>query len=186
HLVVAVMLTSAVASTTMQFTSSKSFFRWQLERRGINLNRGRNQSLLLSTSVESLVSASFSRVAVDTTLREARSRMVGDRVAIAVATDDSGYAGCVPINRLLSSELDDNPESPLQPFLSGRDFFVTGETSLNGALELLDQHQLDCVPVVQEIKSGRIEVRGVLYRSDVLRAYNDALRKARDEEYGVT
>ena len=185
HLVIAVMLAAAVASTMMQCSPHKSFFRWQLEQRGINLNLGRNQNLLLVNTVASSVSQSFSRINLAATLGEARRQLVRDRVSVLLVVDDNDYLlGSVSLNQLLSSEVDADPDTSFEEYLADADCAVTSDTSLNGALELLDQHQVECVPVVEAGDDGA-KVLGVVYRSDLLHAYNDALRRARDEEYGV-
>ncbi len=184
HLVAAVMLASAVASTFMQYSPHKSFFRWQLEQRGINLNQGRNQSLLMSNTVESLISQSFSRFRAVGSVGEARRQLVGDRVTILLALDGENLVGSISLNHLLGVETGDVPDSPLAEHLCGREFSITCDTSLNGALQLLDQQQADCVPAIAREGHGD-RVLGVVYRADILHSYNAALRDARDEEYGV-
>ena len=183
-LVAAVMLASAIASTVMQYSPYTSFFRWQLQSRGINLNSGRNQSLLMTTTIESVISASYSRVAAEGSLRESRSTLVGDGVSILVAMDGDTFVGSASLASLLSGEVDAVPESPLRPHLLARDYSVGAQTSLNGALQLMDREDRDCVPVL-ESDGATDSVLGVVFRNDILRAYNDELRKARDEEYGV-
>ncbi|MEM7207363.1 MAG: chloride channel protein [Pseudomonadota bacterium] len=184
QLVVAVMLAAAIASTVMQQSPHSSFFRWQLQQRGINLNRGRNQSLLMTTKVETIVSSSFSRVDASVSLREARSQMVGDGVAVVLAFESEQFIGSATLGRLSSNKVQDDPETDVVPHLLASSFAITRQTSLNGAMALMDQYQIDCVPVIDP-EGGSAGPYGVVYRGDVLRAYNDALRAARDEEYGV-
>ena len=185
HLIAAVMLTSAIASSVMQFSPHKTFFRWQLEQRGINLNIGRNQNLLMANTVKSLVSQSFSRVGPDSSLGESRRQLVRDRVSILLVVDeDDRLVGSATLHDLMSSEIEDDPDAPVTGHLRDNSFSLTTTTSLNGALELFDLHRTDCAPVVGD-DNGKLEVIGVVYRGDVIHNYNEALREARDEEYGV-
>ncbi len=189
HLVIAVMLTSAIASTLMQYSPCKSFFRWQLEQRGINLNLGRNQSLLMSITIDKLVTQNFGRIDCTRSVGEARRQLLENHTGILVVFGDGQFMGSLASIRLAPASLvstpsDSSSDATLETYISDPAFSVTANTSLNGALQLLDQWQLNCVPVLTD-SGGEREVLGVVYRGDILRAHNEALCRARDEEYGV-
>jgi CIC family chloride channel protein len=182
HLTVGVMLAAAVASTLMQAAGARSFFRWQLKQRGIDIVAGRDQSLLLSSNIDELVSKHFSRVSAWVTLNEAQTSLLteGTRVALLVEGENQ-LCGSLALREALAAMRECGGDS--EALASARDASVCVplHSSLNGALEAMRTHDLHYMPVVEEVEE-RKRVVGVIFRDQVLDACNRVLREARAEE----
>lgn len=186
HLTVAVMLAAAMASTVMQATGNRSFFRWQLAQRGIDVVAGRDQGLLVASSIEPLVRSDFSRVPALMSLEQVQQRLLDEGVRIAVLVGaENQLRGSLSLSELLHASVSEGLHSAALDVANAADVRVPVHTSLNGALDAMRSHDLPYLPVIDELE-GAGEVIGVIYRDQVLDACNQALREARAEESGLS
>src|SRR5690606_14520262 len=76
-LTLALMISTAIASLLVQQLHGHSFFTWQLARRGVRVQGGRDIGLLREVKVRSLLDRAATRVAPDTPLAEVRTAFAG-------------------------------------------------------------------------------------------------------------
>lgn len=185
--ILAVMLASAIASTTMMYQPYSSFFRWQLGQRGVNIVAGRDQSLMRSETIDRLVSQRFSTVGEQAHVEEAMARCGRERLEVVVALDAHGaLLGSMAVAEMVALVDEQDEEGGLfGAYAHGPELSLRRGSSLSGALDVMASHQSDYLPVVSEDAEGRLQLGGVLYQTDVLRRYNQLLEQARADEFGV-
>ncbi len=184
-LVIAVMLAAAMASTFMQLMPHSSFFRWQLARRGVNLNTGRDQGLLRTKTIDEFVTQNYIRVEQGATLSAVESSMYAHRRYIAVVIDEQGdFVGSLSTDELAAGVVS-NREASCTAAMNAAGHAIPHSTSLLAALQFLNELDTNYAPVTKTGDDSE-EVVGVIYRSDVLKALYEMMRAARSEEYGVT
>ncbi len=185
-LVIAVMLASAMASTCMQLMPYGSFFRWQLAKRGINLNTGRDQSLLRTRTIDKLVSANYIEIAPEATLADVEAAMFAVKHYVAVIIDsDQRFTGSLSTDEIYSAVAEFGRDEVCEKVANSPAHAVPTSTSLLAALQTLNELDAHYAPVTR-VGEDHTEVVGVIYRSDVLSALYELVRQARSEEYGVT
>ena len=184
-LVIAVMLAAAMASTFMQLMPHSSFFRWQLARRGINLNTGRDQGLLRTKTIDEFVTQNFIRVEPGATLAAVEASMYAHRRYIAVVvSEENEFTGSLSTDELAVGVVNDR-EATCDSAMNSAEHAIPHSTSLLAALQFLNERETNYAPVTKTGEESE-EVVGVIYRSDVLKALYEMMRAARSEEYGVT
>ncbi|OED40635.1 hypothetical protein AB833_11220 [Chromatiales bacterium (ex Bugula neritina AB1)] len=185
-LVIAVMLASAMASTFMQVMPHGSFFRWQLHRRGINLQTGRDQSLLRTRNIDKLVTQNYIRVAAQTSVTKVEEAMYASKHYIAVLENDQKeFVGSLSTDDVVACAATSGRDVHCELAKNDTEHVIPQSTSLLAALQKLNDLESTYAPVVRT-GGETVEVVGVIYKSDVLNAMYDMVREARSEEYGVT
>jgi CIC family chloride channel protein len=185
-LVIAVMLASAMASTCMQVMPYGSFFRWQLQRRGINLHIGRDQSLLRTRNIDEFISDKFIVASSADSLSELQHAMGAAGQHYAIVNDENGvFCGGVSAADIVNGRASIGQTALCEQVLSSTADVLPVSTSLLAAQQKFnDLNNRHCLPVTRTGEGG-LEVVGVVYRDDVLFALYDLMREARSEEYGA-
>lgn len=184
-LVVAVMLASAMASTFMQMLPHGSFFRWQLKKRGINLHTGRDQSLMRTQTIDNLVRQNYIMVSALTSLADVESAMLAEGRYVAVVVSSEGdYCGSLSTDEIVLGGSEAGRARACEGVMRGVQHAIPDSTSLLAAQQTFNELGSSYAPVVRTGENG-VEVLGVIYKSDVLRALFELVRAARSEEYGA-
>lgn len=182
-----VMTAAAFASTVMQTGKHGSFFRWQLARRNINLSRGRDISLLMTHRVENLISQDYLLVEPGITTGELESRLGQERQRLALFVDDGDvFRGSVNLSRLISHAIDKGMKSPALDATLPADYAITPLTNIVAAVQAMAEHKLEFIPVVSRDNHKTPRLLGVVTKSDLLAEHYDVVKRAREEEFGVT
>ncbi len=190
QVVVGIMLAVAMASTVMLSMPYHSFFRWQLQQRGVNITTGRDQALLRSATVaglasEKMISSDQNSLAVEVIQQLALSR---ERIVVAL-DEHERYVGVISLDELhfFQAEEMDNSMTPtvLKAVLHRADYYVLESTSLQGTLDMMVSEGLEYIPVLSVQGSDQRSVVGIVWHDEILVAYNKMLRQARAEEYGI-
>lgn len=182
-----VMTAAACASAVMQLGRHASFFRWQLSQRNISLSDGRDISLLMTYQVKNLVTHNFLVVDLDLTTGELESRMGREREHLAVFVDDEGeFQGSVSLSLLISHAIEHGMKSPAHDAALGREYAISSSTNIVTAVQSMAEQKLDFIPVVDHTGERRYELLGVVTKSDLLAEHYDAVKRAREDEFGVT
>ena len=181
---IAVMLAAVLATFLSQRFVGKSFFHWQLKRRGIDLGGGRPQHLLRERRVRDVMSQNFEAVPHDAGLAEMKSLLLDSPFgAFFVVDDDGRLVGALAFDdlRLVAREQD------LENLVNARD------VCRSGPVVLLAQQTLGDVVAHFDatgeehfaVLAGRDnpQVIGVVSHKDVLLAHNRALIQAHAEEH---
>jgi len=182
-----VMTAAAFASTVMQSGKHGSFFRWQLARRQVNLTSGRDISLLMTHRVEHLITKEYLVAKSDTTAGELESNMGLNRQRITVLIDeDDQFVGSVNLSLLISHAIANGMDSPAIEAALDTSYSITAMTNIVTAVQTMAEKKLEFVPVVQTLDGGKISLLGVVTKSDLLAEHYDVVKRAREDEFGIT
>lgn len=182
-----VMTAAAFASTVMQAGEHGSFFRWQLARRNINLSRGRDISLLMTHKVESLVTQQYLIVVDTISTGELEARMGAQRQRLAVFVDENGiFQGSVSLSLLISHAIENGMESPALDAALDSDYSITPITNIVTAVQRMAQLQQEYLPVLDRSAPEHPVLIGVVIKSDLLAEHYDVVKRAREDEFGIT
>lgn len=182
---IAVMFAAAMASTTMQLSSHTSYFRWQLSNRGVNITTGRDQSLLRTKTLESLVKRECSFISINDKIIDTERQLSRERHLVSVLLNESNeLLGSASLRHLVSASIDHGFDAYTASVLNPAEVSVSEHTNLVAALQTMAEHSLDYLTVVTDVETNR-QFKGVVYRSDLMKAYYNVVRDARAEEFGV-
>ena len=183
---IAAMIAVSVASvTTQQVFGGKSFFNWQLDKRGLDLGGGRARQVLAARHAEDVMADDFHIVGEHITMDLIRQ-------TLRDSTDDHIFV--VDGNNRLTGSLsftdikDIAFESGLDHLINARDaarphpVYVDRQESLEKVLNIMDASGLLYVPVVDTIENMRVV--GLVHHRRVLTEYNKALLDMHAEEHG--
>lgn len=182
-----VMTAAAFASTVMQSGKHGSFFRWQLARRNVNLSRGRDISLLMTHRVENLVSDDYLLVSEPVTLGELSSRMGSQRKRVAVFVDEEDiFKGSASLSMLITYAIEHAMDKPAIDAALDADYAITSMTNIVTAVQSMAEQQHEYIPVVDRTEKRRPQLVGVVTKSDLLSEHYDVVKRAREDEFGIT
>ncbi len=181
---IAVMVATATASVIVQQVLGKSFFHWQLERRGLNLRGGRARHLLQALTVRHVMAHDYNLIHEGTTIGGIKRMMGSLPPGDFVVTDDQDrLIGTFTFTDLREVAFD----AALEELIIARDVaharspVVTSDEDLERALRLMEIAGEDQLAVVDDLEGRR--VIGIVHHKDVLRALNRALLEAQAEEH---
>lgn len=173
QIIVALILTCMVSNNVARVLMTDSIYTMRHTKNGINLHGGREQSILQSLTVreimktdhepiprwlplDAVVKAVLSREETDFFVTDEEGMLVGD-INLHVIKDvltDQGLGSLVLADDLMLTGI----------------VFLTPETNLAEAMKLMSHRHVDVLPVVHGATNKTF--LGVLYRSDLIDAYN--------------
>ena len=74
----------------------------------------------------------------------------------------------------------------LELCMAPKDVAVGSATNIVNALNLMADRQLDYLPVVDDLNTDEPKIKGVLLKNDLLTAHYDVVKKARQDEFGIS
>lgn len=183
---VAVIVAVVIASIITEQVFGGSFFLKQLDRRGLNIRRGREAGLLAQIHVGDVMTTSaFSKVALDVPIGDLREKLLTAPHGQLVVVDEGGIIrGTITLSDLSDAAFDHSVDS----LLKAVDVMRTGppvltpDTDLDGALKLMESVHEEHIAVVDG--KSTMKLVGVVNEVEVMLAYNRALMRARAEEHG--
>ncbi len=183
ELTIAVMIVAVLASMLTWRLAHRSFFIWQLERRGIDLGTAQEAALLLSVTVHDLISSDYVTVPKATSLGELRRLVAYERPqALLVVDEAQRLHGYVMPADLLRATLDGKGDACAADIAHISENVVLSHASLERALKLMAVEEQEYLPVVDDTQERR--VIGVIFHRDLVQAHNRALLEARAQERG--
>lgn len=182
-----VMTAAAFASTMMQSGRHGSFFRWQLARRNINISGGRDISLLMTRRVENLITHRYLLADADLTTGELESRMGLEREHLAVFVDqDDVFKGSVSLSLLISHAIENGMDAPAIDAAVSEKYAITPLTNIVTAVQCMAEQAQEFIPVVDHPVAQQPRLLGVVTKSDLLAEHYDVIKRAREDEFGIT
>lgn len=182
-----VMTAAAFASTTMQLGKHASFFRWQLARRNINLTDGRDVSLLVTRQVRSRISNRYAVVGPDVTAGELESLMGNDRQRLALFVDEEQcFLGSINLSGLISHAIAEGQGSLAMDAALPASYAISPNTNIVSAVQAMAEQDVEYVPVLDDTQPETPVLCGIVMKSDLLAEHYDALKRARQDEFGIT
>jgi len=161
----------------------RSLFDVQLRMRGFDLSGGRDKAMLDHRLIESYVTRDYTALAPDTSLREARSRLLETHRHEGYVVDAGGYyVGTVKLEELVSSEENGGigPETAVARLARPEALILTEKTSVWAAMEQMGDFVGESIPVLAEGGDGRM--LGVVFEASIVKAYLDTVNDIRREE----
>lgn len=181
-----VMTAAAFASTVMQIGEHGSFFRWQLAKRQINLSRGRDISLLMTHKVENLISDDYLLSDSDVTVGELSARMGSQRQRVVVFKDEDVFVGSASLSMIVAYSIEAGMDSPAIEAAIGANYSVSIMTNIVTAVQNMAEREHEYIPVLDRSNSEKPTLLGVVTKSDLLSEHYDVVKRAREDEFGVT
>ena len=173
---IAVMIAAAVASVVTQRIPGKSFFHWQLERRGIDIGRDRARGLLHSIAVREVMEQSVRLMPPAPTRAEVRALLrAAPRGVFFVVDGEDRLCGALTLDDLGDIVFGDGDEDPVDAVALARrnDAAVLADDSVERALAVMDERGVELLPVIDDAKTRRVV--GLVRRAAILAAHNRAL-----------
>jgi len=184
-LTLGVMTAAAFASTFMQTGRHGSYFRWQLACREIDIQRGRDTSLLTGEACAALVSDRWAGTDAAITVGELEGRMGSERQRVALFLDERGrLIGSANLSMLIVHAIAEGMDSPAIEAALDADYAIRPSTNIVAAVKHMAERQLEYVPVTDG--QGSAVPLGVVFRADLLEAHYDVVKRAREDEFGIT
>ena len=183
---VAVMVAVVIASVVTQQVFGGSFFLKQLDRRGLNIRRGREAGLLAQIHVGDVMTTSaFSKVALSLPISDLREKLqTAPHGQLVVVDEDGVIRGTITLSDLSDAAFDHSVDSLVKAVdvMRMTPPVLTPDTDLDGALKLMEDVHEEHIAVVENKQTMKLV--GVVNEVEVMLAYNRALMRARAEEHG--
>lgn len=180
---IAVMIASAMASTTSTLVGQRSFFHTALAARNIFLEGGRATYLLKSARVRDHMDRDFVTLNEAASGHDARDILLMQNGAILIVTSDDGrMVGTLALQDLPRDIFDDNrADNYITSQLVRTDIPVTfPDDALETALKHLDSHMDPVIPVVSNADSAIVV--GLIRHRTVMSEYNRALLESHGQD----
>jgi CIC family chloride channel protein len=182
---IAVMIATSIASIITQQTHGRSFFTWQLERRGIVVSGGQDVGLLRTIRAQDVMSDVFETIAPEAPIVTVRERLQeAPWGELFVVDGDGRLAGIIAFSDLHEAAFDTSRDAELTaldvarrrpPVLDADDLLESAVKAYGASGEVI-------LAVVEDPESMRLI--GVAPEHEVMVAYHRALDQARAEERG--
>ncbi len=185
QLSIAIMVTTAIASTIYRQVAGPSFFQGQLERRGLDLRDGRAGHILKSMRVRDVMRTDHRTVKDDQSIEDVRLLMsLSPHASLFVCDSANEFQGVItPIGLQQHLEkADDNEPALASAMATIPGQLIYQSDPLQVALSLMEATGEDLAPVLEDQEHPTII--GLIRYRDALGAYNRALLEERDEEHG--
>lgn len=183
---IAVMITVGIATLITKQLTDRSIFQQQLAARNVDMSENKALRYLKFRQVRSIMDREFTEVAADATMLELRGIIsnTGHDKVVAFNPDDHSFIGRIEFSDLKPHMFGDITHDPATAgelaIRNGAVIFP--DSSLKAALSIMTKSNLECIPVIDTATETRLV--GLLYYSDLLREYNEALLHMQNEEQG--
>ena len=185
QLTIGVMIATVIASLITRQAFGFSFFTWQLDRRGLNLRKGREQGLLRAGHVCDVMHGDQMTVPAAAQMPDIRKALLQCRYGELFVIDEDGRLhGTIMLSDLADSAFDTDLDAVLnaEDVCRNHPPVLAEADDLEAAMALMDSVQESIVAVIDNRDDQRLT--GYVRQRDVVRAYDRALMQARAEEYG--
>lgn len=185
ELTIAVMVATVIASVVTQQVHKRSFFVWQLERRGVSIRGGHQTGLMRRVKVSSVMDHRYSAVAPETPIAQVRLKLqAAPWGELFVVDEDGALTGIITYADLHEAAFDTSHDSELIASNVARSVPAALQIGdhLENAVKVFNLTGEPHIPVVADKKS--MTMRGLVHEHEVMLAYQRALNQARAEERG--
>ncbi len=173
-LTVAVMIGTTMANLVLRQLGCTSFFHWQLASRNVDVRQDRSKQLLHTHSIETLITQQFGMARPTQSLSQGCNTLAESTYYILfLVNDDGSLSGSLRSKHLMAAMVQNNPEMKMDQLALSRRVSVLPNTSLQIALELMAEHDINYLPVVKDF--DQYEVEGIVYQVDLLDYANHSL-----------
>lgn len=179
-----VMLAVVFAGMTSHILFPYSYFRFQLSKRGVDLNVGREVQILRSRTIAEVVSTQYSSISPRTTVEQAEDIRLEDSEADLLVVDSDGrLCGYITLFDLVRARREGRGKAPVGDIAELPPLILDVGKNLHETMQALRDFIGISVPVVEDQESMRLV--GIIYENTIIDAYSVAIEEARREERGV-
>ncbi len=180
YTVILPMMASCILATLVQKTIlNGSIYTLSLSRKGIDIDAGREIGILSSLRVRDIMDEHFTAVPPGASYESVlRKCLTGTSNYLYVVDDDNRLEGVISFSDLKEFVF----EEGLKDLVLARDLAnqnlvcVTPDESLASSLNKFSFIDMEQLPVVDRL-DGKIEMKGVITRNQLLRAYRQEMLK---------
>ena len=184
-LTIAVMIATALASLITQQVHGRSFFTWQLERRGISVKGGQEVGLMQSIKVSSVLDSTYATVGPDCPLAEVRTQLQEAPWGELFVVDGEGrLTGTVIFSDLHEAAFDTSHDAEwtVENVSRKHPVVLAIDDDLATAVNTYGVSGEVHLPIVES--RDTMKMLGVAHEHEVMLTYHRALDQARAEERG--
>lgn len=172
-LILPIMVSCIISSNIMRFFSGHSIYFQELLCQGINIQHGREVSILNSILVESIMSREVVCIPKETPFKNILKTISYSQNLYFPVTDQEGcMTGIISFSDIREVFFEKHLEELIvADELATKDVvYLTPKQNLNQALEVFSEMDVEQLPVVREDDSARVV--GMLNQADVINVYN--------------
>jgi CIC family chloride channel protein len=174
RIILPLMIAVALSMLVSEALSKDTIYTLKLRRRGIDLRAGRDTDLMRVVPVAQAMSAHVPTASSEFTIPEAMAILDRDSERARLVVGARGQLeAIVTLKDLERAVLDNNPGLTLGQVATRPVTTVTANEPLSRAVHTMGMRDVGQVPVVARSDPGH--VIGLLRRSDVVRAYSQAM-----------
>jgi CIC family chloride channel protein len=185
ELTIAVMVATVIASLVTQQVHVRSFFVWQLERRGLSVAGGQEAGLMRDAHVRQIVDPQADVIDAEAPISEARTRLnEASWGCLYVIDDKRRLVGTLSYSDLGEFAFDTSRDAEFSvgKLAQVNPKVLAEDDDLEAAIEQHLKEKEPHLPVVNSRDAMRFV--GISHEHAVLAAYQQALKEARAEERG--
>ncbi len=182
-LTIAVMMATVISSFITLQVFGRSFFTWQLERRGVSVKGGQDIGLLKSIRIGNLMDQKFHTIAPETPIAEVRPKLQAAPWGELFVVDvERRLTGVITFADLSDAAFDTSHDAELSAadVARRRPVVLHVDDDLEAAVRTYGRSGEAHLPVVDSDK--RMTLLGIAHEHEVVIAYQRALAQARGEE----
>ncbi len=185
-LTIAVMIATSLSTVITQQVHGKSFFMWQLERRGVEIRGGREASLMRTMKIGDMVIRNVATIAPDAALALVRCEIRKTKLGqLFVVDENRRFKGSISYMELadgLDLQEERGEEITAIEIARTKAVQLDEDANIEQALQAHGASGEVYIPVVNN--SEDCVLIGVIHEHDVALAYKKAMEQARAEERG--
>ncbi len=185
RLTIAVMIATAIASLLTKQVFGRSFFTWQLERRGVSVKGGQDIGLLRSIKVGAVMDNRYQTISGDAPIATVREKLqAAPWGELFVVDKDLRLTGTITYSDLHEVAFDTSHDAELVADSVARHHptVLSVDDDLETAVKVYGASGEAHLPVVDG--NGRMRLLGIAHEHEVFVAYHRAVDQARAEERG--
>ncbi len=186
RIILPLMLTVGIATLISQrMLKGESIYTLKLTRRGVRLQRGRDEDIMESVTVEEVMSRDFNSIGQEATLDELSTLFIEThRHGFPILDQNRRLAGIVSIGDLDLANQNSLPleTTAIEIGTPREDLLVaTPDESMGDALARMGTRGMGRLPVVDPDDPNKL--LGIVRRDDITRSYSIALARRADLQY---
>lgn len=182
---IAVMIATAIASVITQQTQGRSYFGWQLLRRGVVVRGGQEIGLLRAIRARDVMDGGYETLSPETPIAAVRSRLQAAPCGELFVVDAAGrLTGVIAYSDMHEAAFDTSRDAEMtaKDVARNRPTVLQADDDLEAAVKAYGASGEVFLPVVDHRDTRRII--GIAHEHKVMLAYHRALDQARAEERG--
>lgn len=184
-IILPLMMTAIVANIFAGWLEKESIFTWILTKQGVRIHKGAEESVLEKLRVGDVMLSQVTTFREDTPFRHIlESVKLAKHTYFPVLDKDECLVGILSLDNIREIIFEEGLEDiVVAGEICTRDaiIYVTEEDTLLTATEKLGIKDLGALPVIKETEDGRLKLRGLLKRGDIIMHYNKSIASMKVE-----